>query len=229
MWPLAHCLSSFPQSSTSKQLVFQNLAGLRYADLCIRMGYSTLAAQALCAPPYLVAFGVVLYTAYLSDRYRHRSAFLCLHAGLGSLGYAMLAIAGWRRWGIGWRYAGIYLAASGFFSAITIIITWTLNNQDSDSKKGTGVALLNVIGQLGPLVGTRLYPDEDRPYFVRGMSICAVFMILVGVLSLGLRYVLMRENTRRDVAYSRVNGEDGQGLVGGRSEKHRLEQFRFML
>lgn len=193
------------------------------------MGYSPLASQALCAPPYLAAFFVVLFTAYLSDRYRNRSAFVCLHAGLGAVGYSLIAIAGWRRWGFGWRYAGIYLAASGFFSAITIIITWTINNQDSDSKKGTGIALLNIIGQLGPLVGTRLYPDADKPYYVKGMSTCAAFMILVFALSLGLRHVLVRENRRRDVAYSKVDDEDQEGLVGASSEKHRPGRFRFML
>ncbi|KAI9872930.1 MAG: hypothetical protein M1830_001047 [Pleopsidium flavum] len=193
------------------------------------MGYTPLASQALCAPPYLVAFFVVLFTAYLSDRYRNRSAFVCLHAGLGAVGYSLIAVAGWRRWGIGWRYAGIYLAASGFFSAITIIITWTINNQESDSKKGTGVALLNVIGQLGPLVGTRLYPDTDKPYYVKGMSICAAFMFLVFALSLGLRHVLVRANGRSDVACLKVHDDDDQGLIGGDSEKHRPERFRFML
>ncbi len=188
----------------------------RDADRVVRMGYSTLTSQALCAPPYLMAFFVVIYTAYLSDRYRHRSGFICLHAGAGRVGYALLAVAGWRKWGLGWRYAGIHLAASGFFSAVTVIITWTLNNQDSDSKKGTGVALLNMIGQLGPLVGTRLYPDEDKPYYVRGMSICAAFMILVGVLSVSLRGVLVRENRRRDMAYAAINSQDDEGTVGGR-------------
>ena len=74
-----------------------------------------------------------------------------------------------------------------FFSVITIIITWTINNQDSDSKKGTGVAMLNYLGQLGPLVGIHLYPDSDQPYYVKGMTICASFMVIVAVLA----YVLI--------------------------------------
>ncbi|KAL8976599.1 MAG: hypothetical protein Q9205_007422 [Flavoplaca limonia] len=51
---------------------------------------------------------------------------------------------------------------------------------DSDAKKGTGVAILNIIGQLGPFIGTALYPESDRPYYVRGMTACAGFMLLVG-------------------------------------------------
>jgi MFS family permease len=171
------------------------------------MGISALASQALSAPPYLVSFLVVLLTAFLSDRYANRSKFVIFHAVFGGCGYAMIAIAGYYEAGVWWRYAGVYPASAGFFSAITIIITWTINNQDSDSKRGTGVALLNAIGQLGPLLGTRLYPEIDRPYYVRGMSVCAGFMFFVGILALLLRTILMRENKRRCLEEEKGGGE----------------------
>ena len=158
------------------------------------MGYSSLSSQALSAPPYLISFFVVILTSYLSDRYRSRSIPLILHALLGSLGYGLIALAGSLRWPSSVRYFALYPAAAGFFSAVTLIITWTLNNQPSESKKGTGITILNVIGQCGPLLGTRLYPDEDGPYYVRGMALCACFMGAVAVLTIGLRIVLKREN-----------------------------------
>ncbi len=158
------------------------------------MGYSSLSSQALSAPPYLVAFLVVLISASLSDRWQSRSFFVCFHACLGTIGYTLIAVAGARGWGNKWRYAGVYPAAMGFFSAVTIIITWTINNQRSDSGKGTGLAMLNLIGQCGPLLGTRLYPDSEGPLYLRGMSICAGFMLFVAILSLALRYTLQRKN-----------------------------------
>lgn len=84
----------------------------------------------------------------------------------------------------------------GFFSAIKIILAWTINNQSTDSKRGTGVAMLKIIGQLGPLIGTHLYPESDGPYYVKRMSICAGFMAAVGVLSLALWYILARNNAQ---------------------------------
>jgi MFS family permease len=170
------------------------------------MGHTSLKAQALSAPPYLFSFFLVLLTAYLSDRYQTRSTFIMLHALLGASGYILIALAGFLRWDHVWRYIGIYPAAGGFFSAITIIITWTLNNQESDSKKGTGMAILNIIGQCGPLVGTRLYPDIDAPFYVRGMGICAIFMTTVGCLAFLLRIVLARANERADALRSRRSG-----------------------
>lgn len=80
--------------------------------------------------------------------------------------------------------------------------------------------MLNILGQFGPLVGTRLYPDSDKPYYVRGMSVCGGFMFFVAVLAWFLRRWLMRENDEGGggVGY-RVVGEedraDGEGVVAG--------------
>ena len=194
----------------------------------LRMGHSALTSQALSAPPYLVAFFVVLLTAYLSDRYCSRSTFVVFHALLAASGYAMMAIAGAREASPGWRYVGVYPASMGFFSAVTIIITWTINNQDSDSKKGTGVAMLNYIGQLGPLVGVHLYPDSDQPFYVKGMSICAVFMAAAAVLAFGLRRILIAQNRKRATEELTDSGED-EGLFEQNKRKSETKHFVFML
>lgn len=191
------------------------------------MGYSALTSQFLSAPPYLASFFTVLLTAYLSNRYRTRSAFVIFHALLASSGYAMMAIAGSVEASAKWRYVGVYPAAMGFFSVVTIIITWTINNQDSDSKKGTGVAMLNYIGQLGPLVGVHLYPDSDQPYYMKGMAICACSMATVAILAYSLRRILGTKNRRMGTEDSKAVGED-ESLVQNRTDQER-NQFMLML
>ncbi|KAF2019995.1 hypothetical protein BU24DRAFT_365769 [Aaosphaeria arxii CBS 175.79] len=179
------------------------------------MGHSSMNAQALSAPPYLFAFVIVVITAYLSDLHQSRSLYIILHSLLASLGYITIAVAGYYQIPNNTiRYIALYPACAGFFSAITIIITWTINNQDSDSKKGTGMAIMNIVGQCGPLVGTSIFPKDEGPWYVKGMTICAVFMLLVGVLAMILRFVLKRQNNNiRDKAgdYAGVPvEEDGQ-------------------
>lgn len=127
-----------------------------------------------------------------------------------------------------WRYLGVYPAAMGFFSVVTIVITWTINNQNSNSKKGTGVAMLNYIGQLGPLVGIHLYPDRDQPYYVKGMAICPCFMATVAILAYALRRILDVKNRRMTVEDSKVDGED-EGLVIQNPAYQERKQFTFML
>lgn len=75
------------------------------------------------------------------------------------------------------------------------------------------MTILNVVGQCGPLVGTRLYPDNEGPGYVRGMGICGVAMGIVVVLAGVLRVVLAAENRRRrrewDLADA-LGEEDGE-------------------
>lgn len=191
------------------------------------MGHSVLISQALCAPPYLLSFVLVILTAYLSDRWQTRSTFVIFHALLSAMGYSFMALAGTQGWSNWWRYAGIYPAAVGFFSVITIIITWTINNQESESKQGTGFAMLQVIGQCGPLVGTRLYPAEHAPLYTSGMCACAGSMVLVAVLALVLRLYLARKNRTSSKGYGRI-GDEGHTPVLDHFRKEK-SQFKFML
>ena len=64
--------------------------------------------------------------------------------------------------------------------------------------------MLNLVGQLGPLVGVRLYPDSDKPYYVRGMAICGGFMVGVAMLTLILRRILIKENERMSHEYQQI-------------------------
>ncbi|ORX95800.1 major facilitator superfamily domain-containing protein [Clohesyomyces aquaticus] len=192
------------------------------------MNHTSLTAQALSAPPYLFAFLTVLLTAHLSDHHGSRSIPLILHSLLASLSYLLIALCGYfRSPNTVLRYAALFPATAGFFSAITLIITWTLNNQEGDTAKGAGMAVLNVIGQMGPLVGTSIFPEEDGPWYVRGMAICAAFMLLVGVLAGILRVVLSAQNRRarngKETRYQGVAVDEGGG---NRGEK---KAFEFML
>ncbi|KAI9893139.1 MAG: hypothetical protein M1814_000687 [Vezdaea aestivalis] len=162
------------------------------------MGYDAISSQALSAPPYIVAFFTTLLVSYLSDLTRNRSTFVCITCVMAAFGYAMVALTGWLRLGPVWRYIGVYLATAGFFSAITVILSWTINMHQSHSKRGAATAIVQYIGQCGPLLGTRLYPDEDKPYFVKGMSICSGFMLMVALLSWALHRHLARLNRVRD-------------------------------
>ncbi|KAL4878919.1 major facilitator superfamily domain-containing protein [Aspergillus karnatakaensis] len=166
------------------------------------MGYDPLTSQALSAPPYLFAFITVLMTAYLSDRSRSRSPYLITHALISSVAYLTIALTGHfhallpETLHTNIRYLCVYPAVAGFFSAITLIITWSMDNRVAKEGKGASVAILNVIGQCGPLLGTRLYPKDDGPWYVRGMGACAGFMAFVAVLAFALRVTLQRANAR---------------------------------
>ncbi|KAI5276432.1 MFS general substrate transporter [Aureobasidium subglaciale] len=190
-----------------------------FAPIIIQnMGYSVIQAQGLAAPPHLFAFVLVLVTSVISDRLRSRSLPIIFHALSAMVGYMLLALAPRLHLSIIAQYLCLFPITAGFFSAVTTVIVWTINNQQSEEGRGSNVALLNVIGQLGPLVGTRLYPDSDAPSFIKGHVLCAGFMALVAVLATVLRLLLARANTSLHVARlsSSLQKDDGADspLVG---------------
>ena len=198
------------------------------------MGHDTLTAQALSAPPYLISFIVVLFTAHMSDRLQARTMPLIFHALSSAGGYALLALAKPLHLPTFLRYLAVYPAAVGFFNVVTLIITWSINNQASESRQGGGFALLQLVGQCGPLVGTRLYPDKDAPYYAQGMGTCACAMLTVAVLALILRFYLIYKNRKLDLAEEekQVDGStvEEEGLVGsGIRKRTPAETFRYML
>lgn len=111
-----------------------------------------------------------------------------------------------------------------------------MNNQQSETGRGVGMTILNVVGQCGPLIGTRLYPDRDAPGYVRGMAVCAGAMAGVVVLAGVLRVVLVRENRRRARAVVEASAglddeeEEAEPLAGAKAGKRRPpEAFVMML
>jgi len=96
------------------------------------------------------------------------------------------------------------------------------------------VALLQYFGQMGPLLGTRLYPESDGPLYLKGMAVCSGFMCAVAGLALLLRTVLRKENERRRVesATDGEGGEDVELLAEGEGERigeRKEKTFYFML
>lgn len=204
------------------------LTNLAYSSLPVflpsileQMGHSPLASQALSAPPYLVAFAAVLAIAKLSDALRARAVLIAAAALASAGGYGFLALArtlnGGDAGGAGAgggglempRYLAVYPAAGGFFCVVVLTMVWNVNNAREGHSKGGAFALMQVVGQLGPLVGTRLYPKTDGPWFERGMGVCALAMFGVAVLAVGLRWKLVRANRRFDGRAMSGEKDDG--------------------
>ncbi len=231
------------------------LANMAYSSLPVflpliltEMGHDALTAQALAAPPYLAAFVLVLASAHASDRMRARAPLLVAYALASAAGYAVLAFSGPLRLAAGSpvRYLAVYPATVGFFNVVVLLIAWNVNNQRGESRQGGAFALFQMVGQCGPLVGTRLYPHADGPFYHRGMSVMTCAMLGVAVLAVLLRWYLVSANRRLDAAAAAAaavedpRGKDEYGDDESRGEAEGLvgpaaggtvetDAFRYML
>jgi hypothetical protein len=176
------------------------------------MGFGSINAQGLTAPPYFLSFLLTIGTTFIADRTQQRGIMVMILSCIGGIGYILLATVE----SVGVRYFGVYLAAAGIFPAIANILPWVTSkftgftseltltysdNQGSDTRRGVGIALLNTIGQCGPLLGTNVYPSSDGPRYVKGFAICAAFLFFNALLALGLRTLLVWENKKLDKQY----------------------------
>ncbi|KAF7591036.1 hypothetical protein BBP40_002054 [Aspergillus hancockii] len=102
----------------------------------------------------------------------------------------------------GSRYFATYLITAGVFPSVALAFTWVTDNQGSASKRGAGLVLFRMVGQAWAIVGARLFPKEEGPFYVRGMGVSAALLALV------LRGLLGWENGRRDERFGVVVGGD---------------------
>ncbi|GAA5905309.1 hypothetical protein JCM8208_003811 [Rhodotorula glutinis] len=174
------------------------------------MGYSSIRAQGLSAPPYLAAFFVIVTVCWLGDRWGDRTILIIPLSLVGAIGYLILALVETT----GVRYFAIFLCAAGIFPVIGLALPLTASMHENDSKRGAGFVLLNLIGQCGPFLGTRLYPAHEGPYYVKGMSIACGFMFFVTLLAVLLRLLLIRENRRRDALFGFVDPRAAPRFLG---------------
>lgn len=148
------------------------------------MGYSSIDAQGLTAPVYFASFLLCVVAAIVSDRWGRRGFIIAIAATVGAIGYLLLAIVEDMD-KVGVRYLGVWLAVCGVFPALCINvshpnisilllirlyrpqltrwiqITWLLNNNSNESKRGAGLALLATFGQCSSFLSSSVFPKED--------------------------------------------------------------------
>lgn len=137
------------------------------------MGYTRLRAQAFSAPPYAASFLLALLITYIADKTHRRYIYLTSMNVLGIIGYLILATAKNNHV----RYSAIWLVVLGLFPSIPLLYSWLLVNTNGESKKGVKLVIFGTIGQCGPLLGTRLFPASEKPYYRRGMFVNAALLI----------------------------------------------------
>ncbi|KAL2164996.1 hypothetical protein VTH06DRAFT_292 [Thermothelomyces fergusii] len=188
------------------------------------MGYTAIDAQGLSAPPSFAAFLFALITTWIADRTRQRCFVLFATSAVGGVGYIILATVKT----VGVRYFATFLASAGVFSTIPNILALTLNNQGNDTRRGMSIVLINLVGQCGPFLGTNVFPLEEGPRYIKGMSICASFMFFSALLALSQRLLLMWENRKLDRKYGPV-GKEEQDKSGGIAVENYGPNFRYVL
>ncbi|KAG0649405.1 putative transporter [Hyphodiscus hymeniophilus] len=188
------------------------------------MGYTSIRAQGLSAPPYLFASLVVLGVGFLSDRFQRRGIFLAICSGMGAVGYLILILVN----KVAVKYFALFLVTGGLYPCIGLILSWVSNNNGTDSKRGAAFILMNFVGQCGPLLGTHIFPLSEAPHYHKGFYIsfgaCTIAACLAFVQIGWLKHLNNRLDAKYGPVQAEVNLEDEIG-----NETESSTNFRYIL
>ena len=73
------------------------------------MGFSSINAQGLTAPPFFLSFLVTCFSTWIADRTQQRGLMVIILSIIGGIGYIILATCH----STGVKYFGVFLAAAG--------------------------------------------------------------------------------------------------------------------
>ncbi|KAH9903169.1 MFS general substrate transporter, partial [Cubamyces lactineus] len=161
-----------------------------------RFGYNPAILQLLSVPPYVIATAMTVICSHYSDVTKMRSPFVFVGLCITFLGFCInISNAS-----IGAKYAGLYFVVIGAYSSAPMAISWLGNNAVGHYKRGVGLGMQIMFGNIAGIVASNIYRVEDAPRYIRGhvAELCLISMGLVIVPTTALIYA--RRNACRDAA-----------------------------
>ncbi|KAI0236380.1 hypothetical protein L0F63_003452 [Massospora cicadina] len=154
------------------------------------LGFNVGTTMLLTAPPYLLAILFNLALAWNSDRTMNRCFHIMASASVAALGFLSLVLIK----STALRYIALCLISCGVTSATAPTLSWVNNNLIGSTRAATASALIIMLGNCGGIVAGQFYSSDEAPNHTRSHTIN--FLLLCGtlVLSLTMRWLLIREN-----------------------------------
>ncbi|TPX30966.1 hypothetical protein SmJEL517_g05583 [Synchytrium microbalum] len=174
------------------------------------LGYSGTVANALTAPPYVMAAIVMVIVAFHSDKYHERTfhalgaVFVCF------IGYLILVVVPLTTASpsIPVLYLGIFIIVTGIFVINPVVNAWLASNIAPGVKKAVAIAMAVSANNAAGLVGSNLYLAADKPYYIKAHSVNLGMCVVWMVMALCLRSWLLYMNRSRERVLSTEVGED---------------------
>jgi len=159
--------------------------------------FSPLTTQVMTAPAYIIACLFTIVFAFSSDRFRERGIHYAFPTFVGGIGYILLIVT--KDSSTAARYVSLTVTASGVFASVPAMLSWFTTNIGGHTKRGVATAVIISFGNIGGAIGGQIYRANDAAGgYVRGHAICCGMMMASCVVILIMKYLLIRENKRRD-------------------------------
>ncbi|CAK7233124.1 hypothetical protein SBRCBS47491_008501 [Sporothrix bragantina] len=152
------------------------------------MGFTTVQAQCLVAPPYAFAGIIIFLTGWAGDRYHIRGPIVAFNNLLCIIG---LPIVGFHP-SPGVRYFGVFLLTAGSNANVPSVMSYMANNIRGQWKRAFASALFVGFGGIGGICGSLVFRSQDSPSYHPGIYACItatlLSLVLVGVISISFYF-----------------------------------------
>lgn len=160
-----------------------------------QLGWTSIRAQVMTIPIFIVATVCALITALITDKLKHRFGFIVAGCCIATIGYAilldMLSVP------VGARYFALFLITSGGYIAQPVVLVWLSNNVSGHYKRGVSSAMQVGLGNIGGIVASNVYLARQAPTYKLGFGIGLGFLWMCVGCAVAFLLYLKRENRLR--------------------------------
>ncbi|ERS97557.1 hypothetical protein HMPREF1624_05728 [Sporothrix schenckii ATCC 58251] len=161
------------------------------------MGFTSANAQLLTIPPYACGGISAFVLSYWADRSAWRMPFIVGPQIFVVTGFAILfSYAAEIKTHIALCYVAVCLACFGMYPIFPGVQAWNLVNTAGPIKRGISIGVLVCAGNIGGVVGSYIYKEEEAPRYPTGYGTSLAFGAAGLVAALVLEYVFWKINLR---------------------------------
>ena len=191
------------------------------------LGFSVFDTNLLTIPSTVIHIIFLLLITWLSERVNERS-FVCTIMPIYTI-----PIMGLIRWWPGagkeawptWVLNTLYLGQPYIHA---ICVAWVSRNSNSVRNRSICSALYNMFVQLGSIIGSNIYREDDKPLYHRGnMQLFAITFILLPILLLTKAYYVWRNKTKDEIWNSMSEEERHKYRETTTDQANKRLDFRF--
>ncbi|ODQ54277.1 nicotinic acid plasma membrane transporter [Saitoella complicata NRRL Y-17804] len=177
------------------------------------MGYTSVQAQYLTIPIYLLGAIIYFLTAIGVDRTQRRAPFMFFWGLFTVAGYCTLLSA--TKPSI--LYFACFLVAMGLYVFDGLNMLWLAGNVAPHYKRAVAIGMNQTIGNIGGVIAGQIYVARDSPLYRMGQGVSLAGILTGYVSAVGMFFLLRRLNRGKDVKRGEMGGVEGEDGLGDAS------------
>ncbi|PWN40111.1 MFS general substrate transporter [Ceraceosorus guamensis] len=181
-----------------------------YLSLTLRnLGFSVLHSNLLAIPSQFLFAVNCLWLSWLARRYNERS-LIAVFSNVWTLPLliALRAIPHLKDSYWSWvRYALLTLVASFPYCHPTLI-SWLSQNSKSVRNRAVAVCLYNMSYQVGSIFATRIFAENDKPYYPKGFTALIVICAFAIVQAFATKAYYIWRNRSKQAEWAKLTADE---------------------